>query len=166
MGSAKTKWAEVALWLRATKSFWPVYPELSCKQSRAVPAHQPGPHNDIYVARKESSQAADLLRFSLFRRQASTHMAILALPEASLHYVEMKQPKNYYYYYYRRERNSRKARAAQLSVEGGACILSVTTADSHKCRTRSGSRLGVGDSGRLPRSGRCCERMSSTCCSC
>jgi len=29
------------------------------------------------------------------------------------------------------ERNSRKARAAQLSVEGGACILSVTTAESH-----------------------------------
>ena len=27
------------------------------------------------------------------------------------------------------ERNSRKASAAQLSVEGGACILSVTTAD-------------------------------------
>jgi len=29
------------------------------------------------------------------------------------------------------ERNFRKARAAQLSVEGGACILSVTTAESH-----------------------------------
>jgi len=41
------------------------------------------------VARKESSQAADLLRFSLLRRQASTHMTILALPEASLHYVEI-----------------------------------------------------------------------------
>jgi len=27
------------------------------------------------------------------------------------------------------ERNSRKASAAQLSVEGGACILSVTTTD-------------------------------------
>ena len=27
------------------------------------------------------------------------------------------------------ERNSHKASAAQLSVEGGACILSVTTAD-------------------------------------
>jgi len=27
------------------------------------------------------------------------------------------------------ERNSRKASAAQLSIEGGACILSVTTAD-------------------------------------
>ena len=72
---------------------WPVYPELSYKQSRAVPAHRPGPHSDIYVARKESSQAADLLRFSLLRRQASTHMTKLALPEASLHCVEMKQPK-------------------------------------------------------------------------
>ena len=51
-----------------------------------------GPHSDIYVARKESSQAADLLRFSLLRRQASTHMTILALLEASLHYVGMKQP--------------------------------------------------------------------------
>jgi len=30
------------------------------------------------------------------------------------------------------ERNSRKASAAQLSVEGGACILSVTTAESHE----------------------------------
>jgi len=31
---------------------WPVHPELSCKQSRAVPAHQLGPHSDIYVARR------------------------------------------------------------------------------------------------------------------
>ena len=30
------------------------------------------------------------------------------------------------------ERNSRKASAAQLSVEGGACILSETTAESHE----------------------------------
>ena len=30
------------------------------------------------------------------------------------------------------ERNSRKASAAQLSVEGGACILSVITAESHE----------------------------------
>jgi len=30
------------------------------------------------------------------------------------------------------ERNSRKASAAQLSIEGGACILSVTTAESHE----------------------------------
>ena len=30
------------------------------------------------------------------------------------------------------ERNSSKASAAQLSVEGGACILSVTTAESHE----------------------------------
>ena len=30
------------------------------------------------------------------------------------------------------ERNSRKASAAQLSVKGGACILSVTTAESHE----------------------------------
>jgi len=30
------------------------------------------------------------------------------------------------------ERNSRKASTAQLSVEGGACILSVTTAESHE----------------------------------
>jgi len=82
---------------RATKSFraWCLAGllELSCKQSRAVPSHQPWPHSDIYVARKESSQAADLLRFSLLRRQASTHMTILALPEASLHYEEKKQPK-------------------------------------------------------------------------
>jgi len=76
------------------RAAWPVYPELSYKQSRAVPAHQPGPHGDIYVARKESSQAADLLRFSLLHHQASTHMTILALPEdISLHYVRMKQPK-------------------------------------------------------------------------
>ena len=30
------------------------------------------------------------------------------------------------------ERNSRKASAAQFSVEGGDCILSVTTAESHE----------------------------------
>ena len=54
--------------------------------------HQPRPHSDTYVARKESSQAADLLRFSLLHHQASTHMTILALPEARLHYVGMKQP--------------------------------------------------------------------------
>jgi len=30
------------------------------------------------------------------------------------------------------DQNSRKARAAQLSVEGGACILSVTAAESHE----------------------------------
>jgi len=30
------------------------------------------------------------------------------------------------------ERNSRTASVAQLSVEGGACILSVTTAESHE----------------------------------
>jgi len=30
------------------------------------------------------------------------------------------------------ERNSRKASAAQLSVDGGACILSETTAESHE----------------------------------
>jgi len=30
------------------------------------------------------------------------------------------------------EQNSRKASAAQLSVEGGACILSVTTTESHE----------------------------------
>ena len=64
---------------------WPVYPELSYKQSHAVPAHQPGPHSDIYVKRKESSQAADLLRFSLLHHQASTHMTKLVLPEDSLH---------------------------------------------------------------------------------
>jgi len=38
----------------------------------------------------ESSQAADLLQFSLLHRQASTHVMILALPEASLHYLGMK----------------------------------------------------------------------------
>jgi len=64
---------------------WPVYPKPSYKQSRAVPAHQPGPHSDFYVARKESSQAADLLRFSLLHHQASTHMTKLVLPEDSLH---------------------------------------------------------------------------------
>jgi len=45
-----------------------------------------------FIWHEESSQAADLLRFSLLRRQASTHMTILALPEASLHDVRMKQP--------------------------------------------------------------------------
>jgi len=30
------------------------------------------------------------------------------------------------------ERNSRKASAVQLSVEDGACILSVTTAENHE----------------------------------
>jgi len=42
---------------------------------------------------KSQAKAADLLRFSLLYHQASTHMTILALPEASHHYVGMKQPK-------------------------------------------------------------------------
>ena len=57
------------------------------KSSCSEPAHQPRPNSDINVACKESSQAADLLRFSLLHHQASTHMTILALPEASLHYA-------------------------------------------------------------------------------
>ena len=61
-------------------------------------------------------------------------MAILALPEASLHYVRCSSQKIIIIIIIigGSERNSRKARAAQLSVEGGACILSVTTAESHK----------------------------------
>ena len=58
-------------------------------QNRAVSAHQPRPHSDIYVARKKSSHAADLLRFSLLHHQASTRMMVLALPDASLPYVTM-----------------------------------------------------------------------------
>ena len=56
---------------RLAKSFirgaWTVYPESSDKQSRAVPAHQPGSHSNIYVARRvnPSRRPTPILRLLL-----------------------------------------------------------------------------------------------------
>ena len=64
---------------RATKSFraWCLagLPR-AFLQSRAVPAHQPGPHSDIYVARRVKPSRRPILRFLLLYNQASTHMTI------------------------------------------------------------------------------------------
>ena len=43
-----------------------------CRRSHGVHEHLPKNRNDMYVAHKESSQAADLLRLSLPCRQSQT----------------------------------------------------------------------------------------------